>query len=104
MGSIAQSIPIVGSKGKGDYPEPLKQTGVLERFEYEDVTPVIGREFPSANIVDDFLNSLDGDALLRDLAITSESRLLILQLHYIRANPNPQSVNEASSSSGSRTI
>lgn len=104
MGSIAQSIPIVGSKTKGDYPQPLKQTGVLERFEYEDVTPVIGREFPSANIVDDFLNSLDGDALLRDLAITSEPCLVMLQLHHIIANTTPQSVNEVSSSSGSRTI
>lgn len=72
MGSVAESIPIIGSKANG-YPQPLKQTGVLERFEYDDVTPVIGREFPTANIVDDFLNSLDADALLRDLAITSKS-------------------------------
>lgn len=74
MGSIAGSIPILngGSKTDGHYPQSLKQSGSLDKFESEDVTPVIGREFPSANIVDDFLNSADSDTLLRDLAITSK--------------------------------
>ena len=44
----------------------------MKKFESEDITPVIGREFPSANIVEDFLNAPDGDTLLRDLAITSK--------------------------------
>jgi hypothetical protein len=74
MGSMTESIPILngGSKSNGHYPLPLKQSGSLDKFDSEDVTPVIGREFPSANIVDDFLNAPDGDALLRDLAITSK--------------------------------
>lgn len=50
--------------------EPLKLNGSLETFESFDVTPVIGREFPSANLKE-WLHSPNSDALLRDLAITS---------------------------------
>jgi hypothetical protein len=58
---------------KSVYPKPLKVSGALERFTYEDTTPVIGREFLNVNIVDDLLNSANADQLLRDLAITSKS-------------------------------
>lgn len=51
--------------------EPLQLSGVLEQFEYEDTTPVIGREFPDVNIVDDLLGAGNADELLRELAITS---------------------------------
>lgn len=54
------------------YPKPLKLSGALDKFSFEDTTPVIGREFHNVNIVDDLLNSPDADELLRDLAITSE--------------------------------
>lgn len=54
------------------FPKPLKQSGALENFTYEDTTPVIGREFPDVNIVDDLLNASNADELIRDLAITSE--------------------------------
>ncbi|KAF2702763.1 taurine catabolism dioxygenase [Pleomassaria siparia CBS 279.74] len=56
------------------YPAPLKKSGALDKFEFEDSTPVIGREFLSVNIVDDLLNAKDADALLRDLAITISER------------------------------
>ena len=52
--------------------QPLKLSGALEGFEYDDVTPVIGREFTGVNIVDDLLNASNSDELLRDLAITSK--------------------------------
>jgi hypothetical protein len=56
------------------YPAPLNKSGVLDdKFKYEDATPVIGREYPEGNIVDDILNASDSDELLRDLAITSKS-------------------------------
>ncbi|KEF51980.1 uncharacterized protein A1O9_11970 [Exophiala aquamarina CBS 119918] len=86
MGSIAASIPIVngGSKPDARYPQPLKQSGTLDKFESEDVTPVIGREFPSANFVDDFLNAADSDNLLRDLAITISERGVV----FFRAQDN----------------
>jgi len=51
--------------------EPLTKSGALDKYEHEDTTPTIGREFINVNIVDDLLNSSDADALLRDLAITS---------------------------------
>ena len=55
--------------------EPLKSTGVLEKFDYEEVTPIIGREFPKLNIVNDLINAEDSDELLRELAITSMSSI-----------------------------
>ncbi|KAK5050862.1 hypothetical protein LTR84_003421 [Exophiala bonariae] len=88
MGSIAESIPILngGSKSKEQsaYPKPLKQSGSLDKFDSEDVTPVIGREFPTANIVDDLLNAADADTLLRDLAITISERGVV----FFRAQDN----------------
>lgn len=52
---------------------PLKKTGVLDSaFDFEDVTPVIGREYPKARIVEDILGAENADELIRDLAITSK--------------------------------
>lgn len=52
--------------------ESLKKSGALEAaFEFEDVTPTIGREI-TAQIVEDILNVPNVDDLLRDLAITSK--------------------------------
>lgn len=75
---ITSDIPIHSSPSdekKTSYPEPLKLSGALEQFSYEDTTPVIGREFHNVNIVDDLMNSPNADELLRDLAITSELTL-----------------------------
>lgn len=52
--------------------KPLKSTGSLDVFTSDDITPVIGTEYPEANIVNDLLNSPDADQLLRDLAIKSK--------------------------------
>ena len=54
------------------YPAPLKLSGALEKFSYEDATPAIGREFLDVNIVDDLLNASNADELIRDLAITGK--------------------------------
>lgn len=64
-----------GVHSKNSYPTPLKPSGALDTFQFEEATPVIGREYPTLNIVDDILNSSNADDLLRDLAITSESSL-----------------------------
>lgn len=53
--------------------EPLKPTGALEKFEHFDVTPAIGREFPTINLKE-LLESPDSDELLKELAVTSMSR------------------------------
>lgn len=75
---LTSDVPIHSSpseeekdKNKSPYPEPLKLSGALEQFSYEDTTPVIGREYHNVNIVDDLMNSSSADELLRDLAITS---------------------------------
>ena len=54
------------------YPEPLLLSGALDKFNHEELTPVIGREYPGVNLVDDIINAKNSDELIRDLAITSE--------------------------------
>jgi hypothetical protein len=52
---------------------PLKKSGILDStFEFDDLTPTIGREYSSARIVEDILNAPNADDLLRDIAITSK--------------------------------
>ncbi|KAJ3045225.1 hypothetical protein HDV00_011096 [Rhizophlyctis rosea] len=50
--------------------KPLKASGALDKYEHFDVTPQIGREYPSVQIKD----ILDNDDLVRDLAITIAER------------------------------
>lgn len=53
-------------------PSPLAKVGALDAsFKFEETTPVIGREYPEVNIVDDILGAPNADELIRDLAITS---------------------------------
>jgi len=67
--AIDVEIPVVT---KGTVHKPLELSGALNSYESFDVTPVIGREFPSANLVE-WLDAPNSDELIRDLAITSES-------------------------------
>ncbi len=62
-----------GYHSKTSYREPLKASGALDTFTFEEATPVIGREYPTLNIVDDLLNASNADDLIRDLAIASKS-------------------------------
>jgi hypothetical protein len=55
------------------YPKPLQPSGALDKFTFEESTPVIGREYPKVNLVDDIINAPNADELIRDLAITSAS-------------------------------
>lgn len=50
--------------------EPLKLSGALDHFEHFDVTPIIGREYPTVDLKE-LLRAPNSDELLRDLAITS---------------------------------
>lgn len=63
------TVPVIP---KGSTREPLRLSGALDSYESFEVTPVIGREYPTANLVD-FLEAPNSDELLRDLAITSKS-------------------------------
>lgn len=66
--AVETEIPIISSKQ--DHREPLKSSGALDGFESIDLTPVIGTEYPTANLVE-WLNSPNADDLIRDLAIKS---------------------------------
>ncbi|KAK1093979.1 hypothetical protein LTR48_001242 [Friedmanniomyces endolithicus] len=66
----SHSVPAVHGNAPGNEHEPLKPSGALDRFEHEDTTPVIGREYPHVNIVDDLLNVENADELVKDLAIS----------------------------------
>lgn len=50
--------------------EPLKLRGLLDGYKPYDVTPVIGTEFPDANVVE-WMKDANSDEILRDLAVTS---------------------------------
>ncbi|KAF2678538.1 TauD-domain-containing protein [Lentithecium fluviatile CBS 122367] len=65
-------------------PKPFQPTGILDKFDYEEVTPIIGREFPTLKIVDDLLNADNADELLRELAITVSRRGVV----FFRAQNN----------------
>jgi Taurine catabolism dioxygenase TauD, TfdA family len=53
--------------------EPLQLSGILDQYDFFDSTPIIGREFPTANLKE-WLRAANSDALLRDLAITVSQR------------------------------
>lgn len=55
--------------------QPIRYSGSLNEYESIDVTPVIGTEYPKANLVD-WINAPNADELLRDLAV--KSKLLTL--------------------------
>jgi len=55
-----------GNSGEGLLRTPLKYSGTLDQYQSFDVTAVIGREFPTAQLSE----ILKDDAKVRDLAIT----------------------------------
>lgn len=67
--SAETNAPTIETK---KYPAPKKYSGSLDQFQFEETTPVIGREYLSVNLVDDILNAPNSDELLQDLAVTSE--------------------------------
>ena len=62
--------------------QPLNSTGVLDQYEMVEVTPVIGREYPTANLVD-WLQAPNADEVLTELALTSKT-LRSIARHFIR--------------------
>lgn len=54
------------------YPrKPLQLSGILDQYKFNDVTPVIGREYPTIQIKE-LLDAPNSDDLIRELAIVSE--------------------------------
>ncbi|KAI8258209.1 putative alpha-ketoglutarate-dependent sulfonate dioxygenase [Colletotrichum sp. SAR11_239] len=78
--SIEVDIPVNVSATKAAFStKPLRQSGALDAFESFDPTPITGREFPTANIVD-WLKAPNSDELIRDLAITVPADYSCLRL------------------------
>lgn len=50
--------------------EPMKSNGSLDDYEKIQLAPIIGTEFPKANLVD-MMNAPNSDKLLAELAYTS---------------------------------
>lgn len=70
----ANETIVVPKTAPSTHREPLRQSGALDGQAFSDVTPTIGREFPTASLVE-WLDSPNSDALLRDLAITSKGTM-----------------------------
>ncbi|KFY29468.1 hypothetical protein V491_00016, partial [Pseudogymnoascus sp. VKM F-3775] len=51
----------------------LKSSGFLDKFEYFEVTPVIGREYSNVDIVE-WLQAPNSDELIKELAVTISER------------------------------
>lgn len=49
---------------------PLEANGALDSYHYNDLTPCIGREFPTANLVE-MMSAPNSNELLQELALTS---------------------------------
>ncbi|KAH7014294.1 alpha-ketoglutarate-dependent taurine dioxygenase [Microdochium trichocladiopsis] len=84
--TVAAALPIhtkAADKAQSALPRPLTLSGALDPYESFDVTPIIGREFPKANLVD-WLNAPNADELIRDLAITISQRGVV----FFRAQDN----------------
>lgn len=58
--------------------EPLVYSGSLDNYKYQDLTPVIGREFEGLQVTDLLQAS---DAVIKDLAVTGQS----LHMDYTKA-------------------
>lgn len=75
--TVTQSERVLEAKLEvGRYPEPLSVSGALDKNKFEELTPVIGREYPTVNLVDDIINAKNSAELIRDLAITSKLYVL----------------------------
>lgn len=78
--TAAPEKTVQSSKGEQSKEEvsktPLELKGVLDQFKSFDVTPVIGREYSNVDL-SEWLRAPNSDELLRDLAITSKSRLIL---------------------------
>lgn len=73
--TVTQEVQNLTTNGKAKVENltktaPLKYSGSLDKYENFEVTPVIGKEYPTAKIAE-LLRAENSDELLRDLAITS---------------------------------
>ena len=53
--------------------EPMPLMGSLDGFMFFDLTPIVGTEFPAANVVN-WMKAPNSDEMLRELAVTSKPK------------------------------
>lgn len=58
-------------------PEPLKYSGSLDQYEYFELSPIIGREYPKVKVTD-ILHAPNSEQQIRDLAIIISERGVVL--------------------------
>ena len=56
---------------KNTLPEPMTSNGSLKDYEQIQLAPILGTEFPKANLVD-MMNAPNADELIAELAYTSK--------------------------------
>ena len=73
--AAAPTLPIKGgyANARNRNTQPLRGSGSLDRFEHQDLTPVIGREYIGLQ-VRDLLNAPDRKQRIQDLAVTISER------------------------------
>jgi hypothetical protein len=69
--------------------QPLQKSDSIEHLDYVDVTPIIGREYPTAKLKE-MLDATNAEEQLRDLAITICERGVV----FFRAPQDDLSVDE----------
>lgn len=77
-----ENLSVQAEEGFKTKARPIKPTGALDHLEQVDLTPVIGREFPTANLVD-ILNAPNADELLTELAYLSMTSTSIASSSYL---------------------
>lgn len=60
--------------------EPLKPTGAFDKYEFAELTPVIGREYSNVQLTD-LLKAENADELIRELAIIGECLKRVWLMH-----------------------
>jgi hypothetical protein len=78
---VASEIPVLPGKPVSVGSKPwLKSTGILDQFEHIELTPVIGREYPKADVAA-WLQAPNSDELIKELALTSKPSLIEISTH-----------------------
>ncbi|SMR55812.1 unnamed protein product [Zymoseptoria tritici ST99CH_1E4] len=70
--AVVHDAPDPAINGSPSRP-PLQPTGILDGIHHVDLTPVIGREFPTARLAD-WIHAPNADELLKELAYIISSR------------------------------
>lgn len=69
--TAADAVLLPGKAAAPSTKSWVKSTGVLDQFEHIELTTVIGREYPNADVAA-WLQAPNSDELIKELALTSK--------------------------------